>query len=229
MYLEELAKPRVVEHTQIVTPVEIIGYSKPALTVDDKILIDLNYPYDERGVRRCSGFSDSGQSESLGCYDIMTPDPLLGGLLPAYPMAACFVGNGKYVYQGGCIIDGGVAYIIESQGSYVRIDSFSELKATYLPIESDTEALSYAMAATGYSALYGTGILPDTEYYVERFEYTHVEKRGYEYVVRLFDYQLCGCGQHETIAVDVAVSFQGDIREIYRELVFRDDFESCID
>jgi hypothetical protein len=229
MYLTELAKPRVIEHTEIVTQVEMISHPKPDLSIDDKILKDLNCPIDERGVRYCAEITDAGQSESLGCFSIMTPDPLLGGLLPAYPLAECVVGNGRYVYQSGRMIPMGIAYIIERQGVYERIDSLSRLKAIYAPIETDTEALSYALAATGYSELYGTEIYTELVYYVERLENTHVEVRGSEYVVRLYDYQWYGCGQHETIAVDVAVSFQGNIHEIYREDVYRDNYWSCGD
>ena len=229
MRLTEMARPPLVEHTEIVTSPQIISYPRPELTVDDKILGDLNCPPGENGVRYCGPFHNIGQFASLGCYSIDMPDPLLGGLNPAYPMAECSVGNGKYVYQASVLISVGVAYIIERQGNYVLIDSMSELKATFAPIETENEALSYAMAATGYFAFYGMEISSDTEYYVEKLENTHVEVREGEYVVRLYHYNWGGCGYHETIAIDVAVSDHGNIREIYREVVYRDINNKCQD
>ena len=227
MQLTEMAKPSIVRHSEVVSSTTIIDYPKPALAVDDKILRELNCPFLEQGIRYCHEVTDQGQSKSQGCFAIYTPDSLLGGLQPTYPIAGCTVGDGKYIYQGGCLITTGMAYIIERKGKYEKIDSFTKLKSIYAPIESETEALSYAIAATGYSALYGTGTLKDTEYFVEQLENTHVEIHGDEYIVRLFDYNLCGCGQHETIAIDVAVNRQGGIREIYREEVYRDT--KCID
>lgn len=229
MWLTEIAKPTIIYHTEKLNPTDIISHPKPKLTVDDKILRDLNCPPDENGIRYCSQLRDTGQSASLGCFSINTPNSLLGGLRPSYPMAECLSYGGRYVHQRGCNISVGTAYIIERGGRYEIIDSQSMLKAVFAPIESENAALSFAIAATGYSALYGTEILPNTEYLVGRYENTHVEKRGDEYLVRLFDYSLCGCSQHETIGIDVVVSRQGDIREIYREVVYRDARLSCID
>jgi hypothetical protein len=45
----------------------------------------------------------------------------------------------------------------------------------------------------------------------------------------LYDYSSCGCGKHVTIAIDVAVDHQGNIREIYREVVYQEKSEKCID
>jgi len=229
MQLTETAKPSIVRHSEVVSATTIIDYPKPELAVDEKILRDLNCPFSEQGMRYCVEIRDQGQSKSQGCFAIYTPDSLLGGLQPAYPIAGCTVGNGRYVYQSGCIITGGTAYVIERQGKYEKIDSLRKLNSIYAPIESENEALSYAIAATGYSALYGTETLKDTEYFVEQLENTHVEVHGDEYFVRLFEYGLCGCGQHVTMAIDVAVSRQGEIRETYREEVYRDTTWACID
>ena len=238
LQLTETARPSTVKHSEVVSSTTIIEHPKPELTIDDKILRDLNCPSSTRGDRYCDFLRDQGQSESQGCLVIFTPDSLLGGLQPAYPIAECGVVDGAYVHQSGCRIGVGTAYIIERQGKYEKIDSLSKLRAIYTPIESGTEALSYAIAATGYSALYGTetlglfGINPfndDVEYFVSQFENTYVEVLGSEYIVRLFDYSSCGCGRHETITVDVAVSYKGKIRELYREEVYRDITPSCID
>jgi hypothetical protein len=216
MHLTQVAKPTAIEHTLIVTPTEIVGYPRPELTIDDKILVDLNCRFLESGrARYCSVLNDTSLSKLPRCSSIYTPDALLGGLRPAYPLAECFTGGGKYVHQSGCNISGGTAFVIERKGRYEMIDSLPKLKSVYAPIETENEALSYAIAATGYSALYGTEVLSKTEYYVERLENTHVVIQGNDDIVRLYDYALCGCGQHETHAVDVAVSRQGDIRETY--------------
>lgn len=229
MRLTEIAKPPLVRHTEILSHTAIISYPKPDMTIDDKILRDLDCPLEEWVGRFCYSHGDTGQSASLGCDAIRTPNSLLGGLSPAYPIAECYVSDGRYVYQSGCLLFTGRAYIFEREGRYERIASLRKLKAIFAPIESENEALSYAMAATGYSALYRAGAIPATEYYVKELENTHVEVWGNGYIVRLYDYSPCGCGHHETIGIDVAVDHQGHIREVYRELVYRDAHYMCGD
>jgi len=232
MQLTETAKPTVISHTDVFPSTKIIQHPKPQLSVDDKILRDLDCPLAEDGSRYCAHIPRINPAASLGCSSPYSVPALLGGLTPSYPMASCSVGGGEYVYQAGCLLDGGNAYLIERNGQYEMVDSLPKLKAAFAPIESENEALSYAIAATGYSAFYGTEIpfsYSDIEYYVEKLENTHVEVRGDEYVVRLYDRSLCGCSQHDSVAIDVAVSRQGDIREIYRELVYRNVQTSCID
>jgi hypothetical protein len=229
MRLTATARPPLIDHSTIVTSTTIISYPKPELSVDDKILRDLECPLQSWGEQYCSSYDDQGQSESQGCYSISSTDSLLGGLQPSYPMAICSTGDGKNVYQAGCRITFGVSYIIEREGKYKKIDSLSKLKAVFAPIDTEVEALSYAIAATGYSAFYEKTTSPDFEYFVEVLENTHVEIHDKEYIVRLYDYSICGCLQHETIAVDVAVNRTGNIREVYREVVYRDAFEICGD
>lgn len=228
-FLTQTAQPTPIDHTEFVTPNKIINHARPDLTIDDKILIALDCPLlegDDGDIRYC--WPAPRKTPFFGCTSVMTPDSLLGGLNPSYPMAECGTTN-QYVYQSGCLIPRGISYVIEYKGKYKLIDSFPEFKAIFAPIETESEALSYALATTGYTALYGMEFSREYEYYVEQLEDTHVENNGEEYIAHLYEYGLCGCGQHPTYAVDVAISRQGDVREIHREVVYREIAEKCID
>jgi hypothetical protein len=228
-FLTQTAQATSIYHTEIVTPNKIINHARPDLTIDNKILIALDCPMlenEDGGIRYC--WPAPSKTPFSGCISVITPNSLLGGLNPSYPMAECGTTN-QYVYQSGCLIPTGISYIIEYKGKYKLIDSFAEFKAFFAPIEKESEALSYALATTGYTALYGMEFSQDYEYYVEQLEDTHVEIYGDEYIVHLYEYGLCGCGQHQTYVVDVAIGRQGDVREIHREVIYRDTAEKCID
>ena len=231
LHLADAAKPTAVYHTEIVTPTEIINHSKPSLTINDGVLEALGCPFlsADSDIRYCFDPQLEGRLGSFHCMSLLTPDPLLGGLDPGYPMAECAVGEGRYVYQAGCNIFWGQAFIIERVGEYELIDSFAELRRTFAPIETENEALSYALAATGYSAYYGMEVSSDYEYFVEQLEDTHVTEAKNGYLVHLYDYALCACRQQETFAVTVQVTRSGQVRQISQELVYRDAYESCID
>jgi len=230
----------VVWHSEIVDHTETIRHPKPDLSVDDSLLADLGCPVvdGESNRRRCSFDEMPSALAALRCESAGSPDPLLGGLEPSYPMAVCTVAR-HYLYRTACMVDVGVGYVIERRGKYERIVSESKLRAVYAPIESEEEALSYALAATGLAAHYDTGgqrelgvhnlISPGYEYFVEHLENTHVTETQDGYLVYLFDYRLCGCGQHETVANTVHVTRSGRVRRTHAELVYRDLGKICVD
>ncbi|CAG0927891.1 hypothetical protein TFLX_00677 [Thermoflexales bacterium] len=99
------------------------------------------------------------------------------------------------------------------------LSTSDNLRATFAPIESTEEALSYALVATDLMALYD---LPSKlkgrpyAYLVNELEETHVEYAPEGYVVHLYAHPEpgCGCGFHVTAAVDVIVTEAGAVKEL---------------
>ena len=177
----------------------------------------------------------------MGCYGVAEPPDLLGGLEPTYPIALCLVDANKhqiqrikrigYFYTFGCIQPIFVRYVIWQDDRFHLIKTEDELREIFAPITTANEALAYAIAVEGpYSAYYGLEYKPDEyEYLVGEMEDTHVETLTEGYLVHLFRYRLCGCGHHETHAVDFHVTNQGHIEETRSELSYRDLTQKCID
>ncbi len=181
----------------------------------------------------------SGALGALGCAEIRLPGEVLGGLQPAYPLRACLAAHqpgerlaeGEFIYREGCLISDYIRYVVINDGGFVLLKSLADLQQAYAPIESEVEALSYALAASGLGVRYGLTSQPDLRYFVDQLEDTHVETVPQGYQVRLFDYKLCGCGPHPTYAVDVLVTSDGQLRELGREKIYEDPAEDklCVD
>lgn len=230
--------PPTIWHDEIVDHTEVVHHPRPDLNSDDTILgvlgcpitkEDWDYPgIDEEWNFRYCGLETPEPLTSLGCFLASTPYPLLGGLEPSYPMVECDLRE-DYVYQQGCFLGVGIGYVILRNGEYELIDSQAKLRSVFAPIDSEQEALSYALAATRFFPLYGIQISSKYEYYVTHLEDTYVTKKGNDYLVHLYDYLMCGCKQHETLVIDLIVTRSGRIRQVSKELVFRDANEKCID
>lgn len=184
----------------------------------------------------CAPDSALGQ---LGCEQIRPPGEVLGGLQPAYPMRACLVlrqageplAEGEFIYREGCLMAEYVRYVILEDGQFRVLQSLEDLQQVYAPIESEEEALSYALAASGLGVRYGITAQRNLRYFVDVLEDTYVETLPQGYRVHLFDYKLCGCGPHPTYAVDVLVSSDGQVQELSREKIYEDPAEDklCVD
>jgi hypothetical protein len=87
-FLTQTAQPTSIYHTEIVTPNKIINHARPDLTIDNKILIALDCPMlenEDGGIRYC--WPAPSKTPFSGCISVITPNSLLGGLNPSYPMA----------------------------------------------------------------------------------------------------------------------------------------------
>jgi hypothetical protein len=91
------------------------------------------------------------------------------------------------------------------------LDSKQKFAGVFAPIESREEALSYAVAVTGYQPMYDLESIEGLEIVSEKLDETHVKKIKEGYVVLLFDYFLCHCGPFVIKSVDVTVHFDGSI------------------
>jgi hypothetical protein len=145
--------------------------------------------------------------------------------------------TGYHLYTEGCMAPSLIRYVVYRDGQFQVIGSWLELQEVFAPIESPDEALSFAIALTGYSAYYGLEVEPGLTYFVDTLEDTHVVDTddGSEtpggYRVHLFYYELCGCGPHDTVSAKVFVTRSGQISSVERESVFKDpqDDGLCID
>lgn len=178
---------------------------------------------------------DHSYFENLGCFNdpaclpenlqnlehpidyITKPGDLLGGLDPSLPLAVAST-NGfnaedelPSVYVNSCMFQQYIRYLVLVDGEMRLIDSAKGLAAVYAPIESENEALSYAIAATGLSAVYDLHESPNLKWYSNTVEETYVSQTDEGYLVHLFDTFLCGCGPHVVRSVDLVVSTDGSI------------------
>lgn len=178
---------------------------------------------------------DNSYFSSLGCFDdpaclqgnlrdleypigtIAVPDNVLGGLDPSFPLAV--VTNFGFdpedeipsVYVNRCMIEQYVRYLVVVEDEIKLVDSTEELAAIYAPIDSENEAFSYAIAATGLSAVNYLHSARELKYYVINPEESYVKATSKGYMVHLYDTYLCGCGPHIVQSVDVSVSTDGTI------------------
>lgn len=171
----------------------------------------------------------------LGCSTLAAPGSYLGGLEPAYPLNICWKDQAEdesqYIYRDGCLRPQYLNYIIRDQENYRLITNKTELAATYAPILTKDEALSYAMAATGLAAYFDLQPVGSLRYFTKNLEDTHVDVTPEGYLVHLYSYQLCGCGPHTTSEVVVLVHQDGRLDELERIPVFEDPEQDglCID
>jgi hypothetical protein len=211
------------------------NHPEPAYSPNPGMFDDSSCP-EQNGRWLCPADGTLGQ---LGCEQIRPPGDVLAALQPAYPVRMCLVlrdasqrlAEGEYVYREGCLMSEYVRYVISKDGDLKTLKSVADLQQTYAPIETEQEALSYALAVTGLGVRYGLTAQADLRYFVDELEDTHVKTIPQGYQAHLFDYKLCGCGPHPTYTVDVLVTRDGQVRELSREKIYEDPAEDklCVD
>ncbi len=190
---------------------KIINHDPPELTVDNSYFADLACEYDPA----CLPPEMQRLDHPIGM--VREPSNVLGGLDPAYPMIVASTvvhyGDEEFpaVYINKCLGDQYIRYVIVVEGEPQLVDSVEQMAALYAPIESENEALSYAIATTGFSAVYDLHNFPRPKIYMNPIEETYVSEVEDAYLVHLFYTYLCGCGPHINRAVDVTVRKDGSI------------------
>lgn len=197
---------------------KFISATPPALTMDLKPFEEMGCKADQQGRLRCS--PSQPPFDRVGCYEIIPVSPLLGGLKPSAVLMGCLleplpdvqIAPEEYFYNQaeGCLVPSYVRYVLYKDRQYTLLKNISQLKAAFAPIESPTEALSYAMVATGFQALYG---LKDENmrYRVAEIADTRVQLQNGVFDVTLYSYNACGCGPHAMNRRIVHVSPNGDV------------------
>jgi hypothetical protein len=224
------------------TPVVVIeNHPRPEVALDFSPFDDVGCPSDESGLRYCE---EGSPLAALGCDRIQKPSDLLGVLEPALPIAECLFEpfrhqsqpesieiEDHYIYRTGGLVPVYMRYVIFREGQFQLIQSEEQFREVFAPVETNNEALGYALALRNVSAFYGIEFNPEYEYFVDKLEDTFVESSSDGYFVRLFYYQFYGCGPHLTYAIDLLVTDRGMIEEINREPVSKDPSEDglCVD
>ena len=221
--------------------VAIKNHPRPELNLDFSPFDDVGCPSDESGLRYCE---EDSLLFVLGCDRIEKPSDLLGGLEPAFPIAEClFVplrhpdqpdsidAEGEYIYRTGGLMPIYVRYVIIREGQFQLIQSEEQFREVFAPVETENEALSYALALRNLSPYYGIELKPEYEYFVDDLEDTYIESSPDGYLAHLYYYQFFGCGPHLTYAIDLRVTGQGMIEEMNRQAVYKDPSEDtlCVD
>ncbi len=152
----------------------------------------------------------------LECTYLQSPDALLGSLQPAYPLVECQLGYDRYkpdsttyLFEKGCLDHRWVQYAVYREGNYQILPALADFQSLFAPVESSTEALSYALAVTGLQARFDLETSLDYKYEVDRIEETRVEETEDGYRINLFSYSVCGCGPHYFRQITVNVSRDG--------------------
>jgi len=191
---------------------EITRYSQPVMTISQDLYLGSNCS-DEYYFRICAPQSPLGQ---LGCRQIFRPPENLGGLTPPTPMLVCRTDDetlppDAYIVNQGCSSTFYLRYVIPQGGKYGLIKNIADLQAVFAPIETPQEAISYAIAATGYSPFFDHQPQPGIRYFVNQMEETHAVETPQGYRVNLVDDRFCGCGPHTVTSVEVTVTRDGEV------------------
>lgn len=220
-----------------------INHPRPEVTVDFSPFEDAGCPPNEYGARYCEQDSPLG---ALGCDEIRKPSDLLGGLQPTYSIARCYIEpflnqgdlgdaefpeDGTFFYNVGGLYPRFVRYVVFKDGGFELVHNQEELQALYAPIETEAEALAYALAVNQASAYFDLELDPELKYLVDKIEDTHVDQVDEGFRVHLFHYQFFGCGPHETYALTYQVTTSGEIEEINADPIYKDpaDDDLCVD
>lgn len=213
----------------------VVRHTPAALVLDNQVFENAGCPKDGHNLRHCA---DGSPVKALGCDGLQEPDNLLGGLTPRYPMVICTVSDRtrstrspEFVYNRGCILPSLVRYVVYREGHFQLLKSSADLQAAFAPVETPQEALSYALASTGMTALYGVDAPAGYRYFVDKIEETHVESTPGGYLVHLYQRQVCGCGPHTVSAVAVRVAREGVVEQGSKHRVYENPKEDglCVD
>lgn len=215
---------------------KIINHPQPDLSIDHQIFESAGCPLDS-GFQRCSPESPLAD---LGCKMIRPTGNLLGGLQPALPIYFCLSGavssdqkplESEYIYAEGCLLKHYIKYVIWQDGQFQLVKSQQDFQEFYAPIESEIEALSYAVGITGLGAQYDQEPDRTFRYFVNEIEDSHVDRTQDGFMVHLFDYRLCGCGPHPTYSVEILIKPNGDWEEVNRTKIYEDPEQDdlCVD
>jgi hypothetical protein len=216
--------------TAVAFPYQIINHEMPQFQVDFSPFTVVGCD-DSDGYENWYRCNEGSLMFSFGCNSIENK-PLLGGLTPNYPIAACSYEISEHINVAdlppdGCVyVDGGLMtfcnrYVIYKDAKYQLIKTLEELRAAYAPIDSPEEALSFVLASDDLIVNYGQAKNNDYVYFVEVLEDSYVETITDGYIVHVFD-AYSTCESFDTKSVQMKVTHDGYLTELNRTLVYRD-------
>ena len=219
---------------------EIVHYPKPDLKVNGNAFQKAGCLPGDYNRLDCSSIPSIA---ALECDQIYRTGDLLGGLDPNLPLAQCEYApyrheqydlesfEGTYLFNSGCSMAFLVRYLVPQGDGFTLVHNQDELAEIFAPIETPEEALSYAIAATGLTAVYDTDLPRSYRFLVDKIEDTHVDQTSAGYEVFLYDDYLCGCGPHTVSLVKVQVTPEGKVSLMNPVPVYEDpkNDDLCID
>ncbi len=169
----------------------------------------------------------------FGLVEVKRVNDAAGALAPSLPMAMGLAKTpGKNcLYLRGC--DGAFGYVLlaKVEGTYRAARNLEDLKSLFAPIESEKEALSYAVVATGFQPRYEFNIKKNFRTFVWKINTTSSIRKDGGYEVNLFVNRMCGCGPHPDSMVVFHVGRDGSMQNKGTVKLYEDpDFDSlCVD
>jgi hypothetical protein len=213
-----------------------VNIPAPVFSTNLKPFQDAGCKPDPQGKLRCP--PNLAPFNRFGCVEIVQAPALLGGLKGGVPLMKCLLeaqpekslDPGEYFYDQGCLVPSYVRYLVYQDNQIVLLKNLADLKARFAPPATPEQALSYALAATGFQALYG---LKDENmrYLKPQIEDTQVQAENGGYRLRLYSFGTCGCGPHAMRLRTVHIDAQGNLAVDDPQPVWEDPTldEVCVD
>jgi len=212
-----------------------INHQAPNAVMNLKPFTDAGCKPDPEGHMRCP--TSLPPFDQIGCDEIIEASPLLDSLTPAVPIMQCMIeptdpntklDPGEFIYSQGCTQTSTyMRYVVYQNGKFRLIKTSGELKSVYAPIESPAEALSYAIARTGFQAFFGLKE-SNMRYLVNQIEDTTVTWDQQSIVVNLFSFEPCGCAPHVMSSQKVQIKPDGSLTIVSTTPVWEDPTQDSV-
>ncbi len=165
------------------------------------------------------------------CNDQLEINPSLGGLTPKLAIGVCHTPSHTDIARIGCMARLFRRFIVHEAGKFTVIDSAEVFRQRFAPVDSSAEAFSFAIALSTAYPDYQLEVPANFKILVPEIDATFVKQSAAGFVVRLFEEAYCGCGNHETSAVDYLVTKAGQVSMQKRTPVYDDptDNRRCVD
>ena len=180
--------------------------------------------------------SNLGLDQQFGCIWISNASAALGNLSPALSLVECLVRSEDYnfnssegIIREGCMMPMYRRFIAMQDGEYKLISTKEEFQSLFAPVETKEEALSFAVALTSSLPKYDASVPEGYFPVASLIEPTYMEETDEGFEVRLFDYEVCGCGSHPYYAIDYSVTKDGNVTELSRQKVYDSNSIICMD
>ncbi len=203
------------------TPAVEMPASGPAVTsfdlkVDRAPLLKLGCKVQDSAL--VCGTPSGPKGEGITCGEFSQPEDLLGGLTPKVAITGCDIrgrdGETMGIYRTGCRITSWRRYVVAADKKLELIATKEDFVKRFAPVETPAEALAFAVALTDAKALFKIELPKDAEVFLKSVAPTSVTPVADGFKVRLYGYQLCGCGPHNHLAIDYLVTRGGEVREL---------------
>jgi hypothetical protein len=216
------------------------GTMSSGKSIDTNAFIDADCTADVYNLN-CSNL---GLDKQFGCIQISNASTALGSLSPKLPMVKCLFrkpaltlypsGDKDYnskegIVREGCMFSGYRSYIVKQDEEFKLIRTKEEFQSMFAPVETQEEAMSFAVALTGSILKYDTSAPEGYFPVASPIKPTYVEETDGRFKVHLFHRESCGCGTHPYYAIDYIITRAGNVTELSRQKVYDSNHKICVD